>query len=102
MYVTLEQAKAHLNVESSFTEDDAYITSLIGVAEDKVAKELCVSVDDLETLDGGEGIPYPIYQAILLSIGTYYRFREDITTVETKRLVQGALYLIQMYRDYTK
>lgn len=102
MYVTLEQAKAHLNVESSFTEDDEYITSLIGVAEAKVAKELCVSVDDLETLDGGEGIPYPIYQAILLSIGTYYRFREDITTVETKRLVQGALYLIQMYRDYTK
>lgn len=37
MYVGLETAKKHLNLDESFTEDDSYITSLIQVAEDAVS-----------------------------------------------------------------
>lgn len=44
MYITLDEAKKHLNVESDFTEDDSYITSLIEVAEAKVAAELCLKI----------------------------------------------------------
>jgi hypothetical protein len=29
MYVTLEQAKKHLNIDTDFTEDDNYIITLI-------------------------------------------------------------------------
>lgn len=29
MYVTLEQAKKHLNIDNSFTDDDNYILQLI-------------------------------------------------------------------------
>ena len=36
MYVTLDEAKKHLNVDADFTDDDAYITSLIEVSEDSV------------------------------------------------------------------
>lgn len=94
--------KKHLNVESDFTEDDSYITSLIEVAEAKVAAELCLkSTDDLKTLRGGEVIPPPIKQAIMLTIGLYYDKREEVTVSQTHTLAQGALHLIQLYRDYS-
>lgn len=102
MYITLDEAKKHLNVESDFTEDDSYITSLIEVAEAKVSAELCLkSTDDLKTLRGGEVIPPPIKQAIMLTIGLYYNNREEVTVSQTHTLAQGALHLIQLYRDYS-
>lgn len=101
-YVTLELAKQHLNVEESYKDDDGYISGLIEVAEGKVAKELSVKKEDLATIDGGEDIPAPLVQAILLNIGGYYASREEITVVQTRPLVQGALYLVDLYRDYSK
>lgn len=102
MYITLDKAKKHLNVETDFTEDDEYINSLIDVAEAKVAAELCLkSIDDLSTVGGGEVIPPPLEQAILLTIGLYYNNREEVTVSQTHPLAQGALHLIQLYRDYS-
>ena len=40
MYVTLEQAKKHLNIDSDFNEDDDYIMQLINVAEIAVEKHI--------------------------------------------------------------
>ena len=37
MFTTLEETKKHLNIDESFTGDDAYITDLIAVAEDAVS-----------------------------------------------------------------
>ena len=37
MFTTLEKAKKHLNIDDSFTGDDAYISYLIDVAEDAVS-----------------------------------------------------------------
>ena len=66
MYITLEQAKKHCNVDSSFTDDDTYITSLIDVAETVVSKDICENLSDLEV----EGvIPTPLLRAGLLLIG---------------------------------
>lgn len=100
-YVDLQLAKRHLNVEDEFTEDDEYIKLLVSVAEEKVAKELCVSVEDLATIDGGKEIPTPLKQAILLSVGGYYEFREEITAVQSRPLEQGVKYLTALYRDYS-
>lgn len=103
MYVTLDEAKKHLNVEQEYTEDDNYIETLIDVAEAKVAKELCVKVEELATIEeGSELIPHPIKQAILLNIGMYYANREEVTYTQTKPLEQGSRYLLALYRDYTK
>ena len=33
MYIPLELAKKHLNIESSYTEDDEYILAIIDAAE---------------------------------------------------------------------
>lgn len=100
-YVDLQLVKRHLNVEEEFTEDDEYIKLLIDVAENKVAKELCVSVKELATIDGGESIPVPLQQAILLTVGGYYANREEMTTVQSRPLEQGSKHLISLYRNYS-
>lgn len=38
MFVTLQIAKKHLNIDDSFKDDDNYILSLIKVSEDAVSK----------------------------------------------------------------
>lgn len=101
-YVTLELAKHHLNVEESYTGEDFYIESLIDVAEAKVAKELCMKLDELATIDGGEEIPAPLRHAMLLSIGAYYANREEVTVIQTRPLEQGVKYLISLYRNYSR
>ncbi|WP_415940707.1 head-tail connector protein [Phocaeicola coprocola] len=101
MYITLDEAKKHLNVEKEYTEDDTLIEMYIDVAEAKVAKELCVTVEGLAEIDGGESIPYPIKQAILLNVGMYYANREELTYTQSKPLEQGSKYLLSLYRDYT-
>jgi len=51
MFTTLKETKKHLNIDDSFTEDDAYISYLIEVAEDAVSKHLDIALDDL-AVDG--------------------------------------------------
>lgn len=99
-YVDLDMAKKHLNVESEFKDDDNYIQMLIDVAEAKVAKELCVSVEDLKGIDGGKEIPMPLKHAILLNVGGYYANREEVSNIQSRELVQGSKYIISLYRDY--
>ena len=36
MYITIDEAKKHLNVDDSYKDDDTYIGDLIKVAEDSV------------------------------------------------------------------
>lgn len=102
IYISLGEAKKHLNVEEDYTEDDKYIESLVDVAEAKVAKELCVKVEELAAIDSSGQLPHPLKQAILLNVGLYYANREEVTYTQGKSLVQGSLYLISLYRDYTK
>lgn len=99
-YATLDMAKRHLNIEDAFTDDDLYIEGLISVAEEKVAAELCIKVDDMSSL-GSEGIPSTILHAILLTIAAYYSNREDITAVHTRPLEYGVKYLTQLYRNFS-
>ena len=37
MYITVDEAKKHLNIDASFKDDDNYISDLIVVAEDAVS-----------------------------------------------------------------
>ena len=100
-YATLDMAKRHLRIEDAFTEDDAYIEALIEVAEERVATELCMSVDDMAKINRGGELPATLLHAILLTIGAYYTNREDVTTVQTKPLEYGVKHLTQLWRDFT-
>ena len=100
-YVDLELVKRHLNLESSFTEDDSYLESLIEAGEENVAKDLCVTVKELETIGGGSRIPAPLRHAILLTIGTFYSNRESVTSANLQELPRGVKYLTELYRNYS-
>ena len=101
-YVTLDMAKRHLNIEPSYTDEDSYIEALIKVVEEKTAQELCVSVEELATINGGKNIPTPLVQAMLLCLGAYYANRENTAYATLKEIPQGAKYLVDLYRDYSK
>lgn len=100
MYIPLELAKKHLNIESSYTEDDEYILMLIDAAEQAVRVHVN---DDLDTLAENNGgcIPTPIIQAILLLLGSMYQNREIVGT-KTQALPYAYQYLIDLYRNYNK
>lgn len=98
MYLDLDTVKKHLNLESSYTEDDEYILLLIDAAEQAVRVHVN---EDLETIAEKNGgcIPAPLFQAMLLQIGNLYQNRE-IVGAKTTALPFGYQYLIDLYRNY--
>ena len=100
MYISLELAKKHLNIESGYTDDDQYIEMLIGVAEEAVLKH---TNEDIEVLmeKGGGSIPAPIINAALLMLGHMYQNREIVAT-KTAELPLAYEYLIALYQNYNR
>ena len=98
MYLALDLVKHHLNLESSFTEDDQYIMALIDVAEQAVKVHVNEELETIAEKNGG-CIPTPIFQAMLLQIGNLYQNRE-IVGAKTTALPFGYQYLIDLYRNY--
>lgn len=98
MYITLDLAKKHLNLESGFTEDDEYILNLIEAAEQAVTVHLNEDLDSIAEKNGG-CIPTPIFQAMLLQIGNLYQNREIVGN-QTTPLPFAYQYLIDLYRNY--
>ena len=100
MYIPLELAKKHLNLESSYTEDDEYILMLIDAAEQAVKVHVNEDLDTLTEKNGG-CIPTPIFQAMLLMIGHMYQNREIVGT-KTAELPMAYDYLIRLYMNYNR
>lgn len=100
MYISLDLAKKHLNIDADFTEDDQYILGLIQAAEEAVKVHIN---DDLDTIAENNGgcVPAPIIQAILLQIGAMYQNREIVGT-KTSELPFSYLYLIRLYQNWNR
>lgn len=98
MYIQLDLAKKHLNIEEDFTEDDEYILSLIEVAESAVRVHINEDFASIAEKNGG-CLPPPILQAALLMIGNMYQNREPIGT-KNQALPYNYQYLIDLYRNY--
>ena len=98
MYIELDYAKKHLNIEDSFTDDDEYILGLISMAEQAVRVHVNEDFDTLAEKNGG-CLPTPLLQAMLLMIGNMYQNREPVGTRE-KALPFNYQYLIDLYRNY--
>jgi len=98
MYIQLDLAKKHLNIEEDFTEDDEYILSLIEVAESAVRVHINEDFASIAEKNGG-CLPPPILQAALLMIGNMYQNREPIGT-KNQALPFNYQYLIDLYRNY--
>lgn len=98
MYIPLDLAKKHLNIESSFTADDEYILGLIDAAEQAVRVHVNEDLESIAEKNGG-CIPTPLFQAMLLMVGNLYQNREIVGT-KTEALPFAYQYLIDLYRNY--
>lgn len=102
MYLTLEQAKKHLNLETEFTDDDNYITSLIQVAEAAVELHINQKLKDIVADNGGD-LPLPLLHAILLMIGNFYANREAVSmNGKASEIPLSYRYLVDFYRKYSE
>ena len=98
MYIELDYAKKHLNIEPDFTEDDEYILGLIDMAEQAVRVHVNEDFAVLAEQYGG-CLPAPLVQAMLLMIGNMYQNREPLGT-KNLALPFNYQYLIDLYRNY--
>ena len=89
MFVTLKEAKKHLNIDDGFTDDDTYITTLIQVA-DIALNELIV---------GGK-LPSAVTHSILLMIGNLYANREPVSYSTVMKVPYTMEYLLGLYKHY--
>ena len=92
MYVKLEEAKKHLLLDDSFKDDDLYILGLIDVAEDAVARNLNLKLDELAV--DGEFTPPAVIHAIL------YANREPVSYSSVNKVPYTFDYLVSLYKNY--
>ena len=101
MYLTIEQAKKHLNLEAEFIEDDSYITSLIQVAEATVELHINQKLI-VVAANNGDVMPLPLLHAMLLMIGNLYANREIVSfTTKTLEIPFNYKYLLDFYKNYS-
>ena len=99
-YLTLATIKKHLNIDSSFTDDDTYLTSLGDVAEQIVSKHVQYNLAELAASNGGS-LPAPIAHACLLLIGNFYMNRESVAAVSMSKIPMSYEYLLGLYKNYS-
>jgi hypothetical protein len=100
MYITLLQAKKHLNLDDSFIDDDEYIIQLIDVAESIVELHINQSLSNLATANNGILKP-PLLQAMLLMIGNFYANREMVSfSMKTLEIPFNYRYLLDFFQNY--
>ena len=91
MYVTLEEAKKHLNIDDSFKDDDSYINSLILVAEDAIEKNTDIALNEQ---------PPSVIHSILLLVGNLYANREATTYSSISDVPYSFKYLVNLNRNF--
>lgn len=97
-YLTLSEAKAHLNIDSQFTDDDSYISSLCCAAEDATAIYIDLPLSQLEDAQGK--LPVSIMQAMLLLVGGWYAVREAISPTTLTQVPLAYEFLCSLHHDY--
>lgn len=92
-YLDLEDVKKHLNVYHD--EDDAYIESLMEVAEDALSLALKRPLYDLE--DRAGRLPASLYHALRILVAKYYAQREGTAYSNMDEMPFGMQSLIKPY-----
>ena len=98
-YLTLAEIKKHLNIDSTFTEDDTYLTALGTAAEEVVSRYIDQPLTLLE--DSNHKIPTPLTFACLIWIATAYAVRESVSSTNMSEVPHSFEMLCQLYRNYS-
>lgn len=100
MYITLKEARRHLNLDDYFHEDDGYILSLIEACEDAVAKRLNRPLARCVRPETGE-LEGSVRQSVLLLIGTYYNQREATSPQQVREVPLAFDFLADLNQRYS-
>lgn len=99
MYILLDTAKQHLNVDKDFHEDDGYILHLIQTAEAAIEKRIDRKLEDC--VDDKTGyLPQTIIHSILLLIGSWYSSRETFTYTSVNEMPHSFEFLANLEKHY--
>jgi uncharacterized phage protein (predicted DNA packaging) len=99
MIVTLDDAKAHLNVTG--TADDALVTAQIAAAQGQVESLLGFKIEDTFSDVDQDPVPPALKQAVLLLVGHLYENREaSLIGVNAQALPFGLWDLVNEHRNY--
>lgn len=101
MYVTLAQIKKHLNIDTSYHEDDEYLVDLEQVAEKAVERHIDDNLERIFIASGGEQLPAPLVHSILILLGNLYANRESIAYTSLTEIPYNLTYLLDLYKNYS-
>ncbi len=93
--VDIELLKLHVRADD-FADDDKYLAHLLEAAEKYVCDATNKTTDEL--LGGGDKLPAPLQQAILLIAGHWYNQREAVSGVQMAEVPYTLQALIKPYR----
>lgn len=93
MEITLDEIKAHLNIEKDWHGEDQYLQSLLDAAKVVVQKHIC---DDIDGMSEGQ---LPLAHAIKLLVGTWYMNRESLSNLQKGN--HSYEYILSLYKNYS-
>ena len=94
MEITLDEIKAHLNIELDWHGEDQYLQSLLDAAKVVVQKHICE-----DNIDGmSEEQKKPLAHAILLLLSTWYMNRESLSNLQKGN--HSYEYILSLYKNY--
>ena len=99
MYITINEIKKHLNIDSGFIDDDNYLLTLESVAEATVQKHINQKLSDV-VAENGDDLPSPLKLAMLLLIGNLYQNRESFSYSSVSEIPLSYSYLLDLYKNY--
>lgn len=102
MYVNLQQLKKHLNIDSSFHDDDEYLVDLAASAAQCVERHIDDKLENIIQASGGTTLPPPLVQSILILTANLYANRESIAFSSHTELPYSLTYLLDLYKNYSK
>lgn len=99
-YLSLEDAKAHLNIMPDYHDEDGIVEDAVAAAEEYVAMDVCVPLSEFKN-ERGE-IPAPLIQAIKLILGDFYAVRESVVLGTLVHKNPRYESIIGLYRNYSR
>lgn len=96
LYVSVEEAKRHLNIDEMITQDDEIIEAICEAAQDAVETHLNRPLTDLEVQPGK--LRPAINHALKLMIGNLYSNREASGPVKMVEVPYTVSFLLDPHR----
>lgn len=96
-YTTIHEVKRHLNIESSFNDDDGYLQDLIEVSAIAIQNYLNDSLSgQTET-----NVPMTIKHAALLFTAHLYIHRQIVSFANAVEIPYTYKFLLDPYKNFT-